>query len=126
MVAASTKKPKSKNQPARRGKGSPVVAHKGASKTARQPTPRPTKATRTTAPGKKVGRLGKPTTEVDLDLDLDPITAPDRSAPPMAEVDGDALEFIEAIDRFKKQHGRPFPSWSEVLMVLRDLGYKRS
>lgn len=49
----------------------------------------------------------------------------ERSAPPMAEVDADALEFIEAIDRFKREHGRPFPSWSEVLMVLRDLGYRR-
>lgn len=50
---------------------------------------------------------------------------PDRSAPPLAEIDADALEFIEAIDQFKKQHGRPFPSWSEVLMVLRQLGYSR-
>ena len=49
----------------------------------------------------------------------------ERSAPPMAEIDADALEFIEAIDRFKKQHGRPFPNWSEVLMVLRSLGYRR-
>ncbi|MEO6594168.1 MAG: hypothetical protein ABIP94_05395 [Planctomycetota bacterium] len=50
---------------------------------------------------------------------------PERSAPPLAEVDADALEFIEAIDRFKKQNGRPFPSWSEVLLVLRRLGYRR-
>jgi hypothetical protein len=52
-------------------------------------------------------------------------SGPDRSAPPLAEIDADALEFIEAIDHFKKQHGRPFPSWSEVLMVLRQLGYSR-
>lgn len=49
----------------------------------------------------------------------------DRSAPSLAEVDGEVLEFIEAIDRFKKQNGRPFPSWSEVLLVLRELGYRR-
>ena len=55
----------------------------------------------------------------------DDIEEPDRSAPALAEVDADALEFIEAIDRFKKQHGRPFPSWSEVLLVLRQLGYRR-
>jgi hypothetical protein len=56
-----------------------------------------------------------------------PATAPtpERSAPAMAEIDADALEFIEAIDRFKREHGRPFPSWSEVLMVLRELGYQR-
>lgn len=52
-------------------------------------------------------------------------TAAERSAPPLAEVDAEVLEFIEAIDRFKREHGRPFPSWSEVLMVLRELGYRR-
>lgn len=56
---------------------------------------------------------------------LDDVAAPDRSAPPLAEVDADVLEFIDALDRFKKQHGRPFPSWSEVLLVLRQLGYTR-
>lgn len=54
-----------------------------------------------------------------------PAAAAERSAPPLAEVDAEALEFIEAIDRFKREHGRPFPSWSEVLMVLRELGYHR-
>lgn len=51
--------------------------------------------------------------------------AVERSAPPLAEVDAEVLEFIEAIDRFKRENGRPFPSWSEVLMVLRELGYQR-
>jgi len=50
---------------------------------------------------------------------------PERSAPKMAEVDADVLEFIAAIDAFKQQHGRPFPSWSEVLLIVRQLGYKR-
>jgi hypothetical protein len=54
------------------------------------------------------------------------VREPDRAAPPMAEIDGEALEFIAAIDRFKKQHGRPFPSWSEVLMIVRELGYRRA
>ena len=49
-----------------------------------------------------------------------------RSSPLGLEVDHEVLEFIEALDQFKKQHNRPFPSWSEVLQVLRDLGYKRS
>ena len=38
----------------------------------------------------------------------------------------EVLEFIAAIDRFKKENGRPFPSWSEILLVLRELGYRRS
>jgi hypothetical protein len=56
---------------------------------------------------------------------LQDVAEPDRSSPALAEVDADALEFIAAIDRFKKEHGRPFPSWSEVLLVLRRLGYRR-
>lgn len=55
----------------------------------------------------------------------DDVEAPDRSAPALAEVDAEVLEFIAAIDRFKKANGRPFPSWSEVLLVVRQLGYHR-
>ncbi|MCA8942430.1 MAG: hypothetical protein KDB80_07690 [Planctomycetes bacterium] len=50
-----------------------------------------------------------------------------RSAPPdpSIEIDADVLEFIDAIDAYKQQHSRPFPSWSEVLFVLRELGYRK-
>lgn len=51
---------------------------------------------------------------------------PDRSAPALAEVDAEVLEFIAAIDEFKRSNGRPFPSWSEVLLVVRQLGYRRA
>lgn len=50
---------------------------------------------------------------------------PQRSNPLGLEIDDEVLEFIAALDRFKKEHGRPFPSWSEVLHVLRALGYRR-
>ena len=50
---------------------------------------------------------------------------PERSSPAMAEVDLDVLEFIAAIEEFKQANGRPFPSWSEVLLVVRQLGYQR-
>jgi hypothetical protein len=43
-----------------------------------------------------------------------------------APVNEDELEFIQAIDRFKRQHGRPFPSWSEVLTILKSLGYSKA
>lgn len=58
--------------------------------------------------------------------DLDDVDEPERSSPALAEVDADVLEFIAAIDRFKKEHGRPFPSWSEVLLIVRQLGYRRT
>lgn len=38
----------------------------------------------------------------------------------------DEMEFIEALDDFKRANGRPFPTWSEVLGVIRELGYRKS
>lgn len=48
-----------------------------------------------------------------------------RRKPLALEVDPDVLEFIDAIERFKKSHARPFPSWSEILYVVRELGYRK-
>ena len=49
-----------------------------------------------------------------------------RKPGPALEVDPAVLEFIDALDRFKKTHGKPFPSWSEVLHVLKSLGYRKA
>src|SRR5260370_601559 len=35
------------------------------------------------------------------------------------------LEFLRAIESYKRDHGRPFPTWTEVLEVIIDLGYRR-
>ena len=40
-------------------------------------------------------------------------------------VEDDDLEFIRAIEDFKRMNDQPFPSWSEVLKVLRSLGYTK-
>jgi hypothetical protein len=34
-------------------------------------------------------------------------------------------EFLLAIDRYKRRHHRPFPTWLEVLDVLRSLGWRK-
>src|SRR5262245_19170786 len=34
-------------------------------------------------------------------------------------------EFMKAMDRYKRENRRPFPTWSEVLEVLRSLGYRK-
>ena len=73
---------------------------------------------------KKPAARAKPTAKVAAPK-AEAIEEPERSSAPMAEVDADVLEFIAAIDTFKKQHGRPFPSWSEVLLIVRQLGYQR-
>ena len=33
------------------------------------------------------------------------------------------IEFMTAIDRYRRENGRPFPTWSEVLEVVLSLGY---
>ena len=34
-------------------------------------------------------------------------------------------EFMKAMDRYKRDNRRPFPTWSEVLEVLAAMGYRR-
>lgn len=41
------------------------------------------------------------------------------------DLDAEVMEFIQAIGRFKERTGRPFPTWSEVLGILKDLGYEK-
>jgi hypothetical protein len=36
------------------------------------------------------------------------------------------MEFMLAMQEYKKTSGRMFPTWSEVLEVLRDLGYQKA
>src|SRR5689334_13229004 len=35
------------------------------------------------------------------------------------------IVFIKAMDQYKRDNRRPFPTWSEVLEVLRALGYRK-
>jgi hypothetical protein len=35
------------------------------------------------------------------------------------------IAFMKAMDQYKRDNRRPFPTWSEVLEVLRALGYRR-
>jgi hypothetical protein len=36
----------------------------------------------------------------------------------------DEVQFMKAMDQYKRENRRPFPTWSEVLEVLRALGYR--
>lgn len=38
---------------------------------------------------------------------------------------GELLEFVLAIDEYKRVNNRPFPSWSEVFEIIRYLGYRK-
>ena len=37
----------------------------------------------------------------------------------------DEIEFMRAMDEYKRKSGRQFPTWSEVLEVLRSVGYRK-
>ena len=37
----------------------------------------------------------------------------------------DEVEFMKAMDDYKRRSGRQFPTWSEVLEVIRDIGYRK-
>ncbi len=41
------------------------------------------------------------------------------------ELDPEQFEFVMAIDEYKRANNRPFPSWTEVLEVIKYLGYRK-
>ncbi len=48
-----------------------------------------------------------------------------RRAAEEGEITGELLEFIMAIDEYKRVNERPFPSWSEVFELIQYLGYRK-
>ena len=48
-----------------------------------------------------------------------------RRAAEEGEITGELLEFIMAIDEYKRINERPFPSWSEVFEIIHYLGYRK-
>ena len=49
-----------------------------------------------------------------------------RRAAEEGEITGELLEFIMAIDEYKRVNERPFPTWSEVFEVIQYLGYRKT
>lgn len=48
-----------------------------------------------------------------------------RRAAEEGEITGELLEFIMAIDEYKRVNDRPFPSWTEVFEIIHYLGYRK-
>ena len=40
-------------------------------------------------------------------------------------LDPDEWEFVRAVDRYRREKRRPFPALSELLQVLKSLGYRK-
>jgi hypothetical protein len=68
---------------------------------------------------------------VDRRLGLDRRRGPgkrrtdDRRTAEEGEMSDEQFEFLMAIDEYKKKNSRPFPTWTEVLEVIKALGYRK-
>ncbi len=68
---------------------------------------------------------------VDRRLGLDRRRGPgrrrsdDRKAAEEGQMSDEQFEFLMAIDEYKRKNTRPFPSWTEVLEVIKALGYRK-
>lgn len=49
----------------------------------------------------------------------------ERRAAEEGEMTDEQFEFLMAIDDYKRANQRPFPSWTEVLEVIKALGYRK-
>ena len=63
-----------------------------------------------------------------------PVAIERRKAPRRRQIDpttcerdysADEIEFMQALDAYKRANGRMFPTCSEILEVIRNLGYVR-
>jgi len=68
---------------------------------------------------------------VDRRLGLDRQRGPgrrrsdERKSAEEGQMSDEQFEFIMAIDEYKRANSRPFPTWTEVLDVIKALGYRR-
>ena len=63
-------------------------------------------------------RVGERRVKVERRRQIDPTTCE-------RDYTDDEVEFMKAMDEYKRRSGRMFPTWSEVLEVVRGLGYHR-
>ena len=68
---------------------------------------------------------------VDRRLGLDRRRGPgrrrteERRAAEEGEMTDEQFGFLMAIDQYKKENRRPFPTWTEILEVIKALGYRK-
>ncbi len=49
----------------------------------------------------------------------------DRKTAEEGQMSDEQFEFLMAIDEYKRKNTRPFPTWTEVLEVIKALGYRK-
>lgn len=51
--------------------------------------------------------------------------ADERKSAEEGQMSDEQFEFLMAIDEYKRKNTRPFPTWTEVLEVIKALGYRK-
>lgn len=49
----------------------------------------------------------------------------ERKSAEEGQMSDDQFEFLMAINEYKQKNSRPFPTWTEVLEVIKALGYRK-
>ena len=49
----------------------------------------------------------------------------DRRSAEEGEMTPEQFEFIQAVNEYKQVNHRPFPTWTEVLDIIKALGYRK-
>jgi hypothetical protein len=49
----------------------------------------------------------------------------ERKSAEEGQMSDEQFEFLMAIDEYKRNNSRPFPTWTEVLEVIKALGYRK-
>ena len=81
-------------------------------------------------PERRKGR-GRRKSVVDRRLGLDRRRGPgrrltdERKSAEQGQMSDEQFEFLLAIDEYKRKNTRPFPTWTEVLEVIKALGYRK-
>lgn len=51
--------------------------------------------------------------------------SPERRAAEEGEMTAEQFEFLMAIDQYKRANQRPFPTWTEILEIIKAMGYRK-
>ena len=51
--------------------------------------------------------------------------SPERKAAEEGQLNDEQFEFLMIIDEYKKVNQKPFPTWTEILEVIKAMGYRK-
>lgn len=79
----------------------------------------------------KIGFLERREVVIDRRLGLDRRRGPgrrrsaERKSAEEGQLNDEQFEFLMVIDEYKKVNQKPFPTWTEVLEIIKAMGYRK-